>query len=104
MKLGTIAAVSLLIELRDKKKATAEHLSSNEGKFSWGLTTKEDHLTGLQKLAVNDPTESSFGGTTQQLHSFGRIGLTNAGGVGLVKRNGDMFRGHTLKNGKKQKN
>ena len=39
---------------------------------------------------MNDPAESSFGGTTRQLQCYGRIGLTNAGGVDQVKRNGDL--------------
>ena len=43
-------------------------------------------------MAVNDPSEISFGGTTQQIQTFGRIGLTNAGGVDQVKRNGDFYR------------
>ena len=43
---------------------------------------------GFQKTAVNDPVESSFGGTTRQLQCYGRIGLTNSGGVDQVKRNG----------------
>ena len=43
-------------------------------------------------MAVNDPSESSFDGTTQQIQTFGRIGLSNAGGVDQVKRNGDFYR------------
>ena len=60
-------------------------------------------MNGLSKLAVNDPVESSFGGTTRQIQYFGRIGLTNAGGVDQVRRNGDLSRGYN-KNPKKKKN
>ena len=91
-KLGSIAAAALLCELRDDKKATAEHLSSAGGKFCWHDTSMEYHNDGLGKLAVNDPAESSFGGTTRQLQCFGRIGLTNAGGVDQVRRNKDFSR------------
>ena len=47
-KLGSIASAALLVELRDKK-VTVQYLSS--------------HQAGFQKFAVNDPAESSFGGT-----------------------------------------
>ena len=80
-KLGSIAAAALLCELQDDKKAMLEHLLSVGGKFCWDTTSMEYHKDGLGKLAVNDPTESSFGGTTRQLQCYGRIGLTNAGGV-----------------------
>ena len=63
------------------------------GKFSWNDTTNDDHLGGLGVMAVNDVAESSFGGTTRQIQSFGRIGLTNAGGIDQVKRNKDFSRG-----------
>ena len=91
-KLGGIAAMALLAELRDGKKATADHLSSVSGKFSWAETSPDDHVAGLGKIATNDPAESSFGGTTRQLQCFGRIGLTNAGGVDQIRRNGNLSR------------
>ena len=52
---------------------------------------------------MNDPAESSFGGTTRQLQCFGRIGLTNAGGVDQVRRNGDLANGFE-KNSRKENN
>ena len=88
--LGSITASAILQELRDETKATSYYLSSIQGKSSWGKTSVQSHQAGLRKIAVNDPAESSFGGTTRQLQCFGRIGLTNAGGVDQVKRNGDM--------------
>ena len=63
-KLAIIAATALLVELRDKRKATVEYLSSKNGKSSWHNTSIDEHKAGLQKIAVNDPAESSFGGTT----------------------------------------
>ena len=54
----------------------------------------------MGKRAVNDPAKSSFAGTTQQLQCFGRVGLTNAGGVDQVKRNGDFNRITLVKKGK----
>ena len=92
MDLAQVAATALLAELRDEKKATAEHLSSAEGKFSWDMTTEEDHQMGLGKFAVNDPAESSFGGLTQMLKCFGRIALASAGGVAQARWNGDLKR------------
>ena len=90
--LGSIAATVLLKEIRDPRKATSYHLSSIDGKFSWGKTTSDEHTDGFGKIAVNDPAESSFGATTRELQCFGRISLGNAGGVSQVKLNGDTRR------------
>jgi len=51
VKLAVEAASALLEELRDETKATAQHLSSAEGRFSWEMTTWEmttweDHEQG----------------------------------------------------------
>ena len=90
IKLGRIAAAALLVELRDERKITVDYLSSCSGKYSWKCTPADIHEAGFQKIATNDPAESSFGGTTRQLQYFGRIGLTSAGGVNQVKQNGDL--------------
>ena len=63
--LGLMAPSSLLRELRDETKATANHLSSLEGRFNWEKISVENHKSGLGKIAVNDLAESSFGGTTR---------------------------------------
>ena len=99
-ELAGVAAAALLEELRDESKATAEHLSSNAGRFCWELTTDEDHEQGLGKYAVNDPAESSFGGLTQQLQCFGRIALASAGGVAQARWNGDLKRQRTARTAK----
>ena len=91
IELGKIAASAILKEIRDESKATAQYLSSVSGEFSWGNILESTHAKGLKKMAVNDLAESSFGGTTRQIQNYGRIGLTNAGGVDQVKRNGDFF-------------
>ena len=91
--LGNIAASAMLQELRDETKATSDYLSSIQCKSSWGKTSMQSDKAGLRNIAVNDPAESSFGGATRQLQHFGRVGLTNAGGVDQVKRNGDMSNG-----------
>ena len=44
-------------------------------------------------MAVNDPAEISFGVVTVQIQPYGKIGLTNAGGVSQVRVNGDLWRG-----------
>ena len=38
-------------------------------------------MDGLFKMSVNDPAEIYFGAMTGQLQSYGKIGLTNSGGV-----------------------
>ena len=49
-----------LKELRDPTKATADHLSSEDGKFSWGRTTGKEHEASLGRYATNNPAESPF--------------------------------------------
>ena len=102
IELGILSATAILTELRDHTKATASYLSSVGGKFSWANTSNESNMNGMNKFAVNDPAESSFGGTTRQIQYFGRIGLTNAGGVDQVRRNGDLSRGYCKKSKSKQ--
>ena len=92
-KLGSIAAAALLVELRDERKTTVYYLSSSDGKFSWKNTSVDLHEAGLMKITANDHVERSFGGTARQLQYFGCIGLTSAGDVDQVKRNGDLSRG-----------
>ena len=99
-KLGELSASAILSELRNPSKATSNHLSSVNGKFSFSNTSCNNHLEGMGKMAVNDPAESSFGGTTRQIQYFGRIGITNAGGVDQVRRNGDLSRGFGKKTDK----
>ena len=90
--LGSIAASALLKEIRDPNKATSDHLSRVNGKYSWGITTEDEHQDGLGEIAVNDPAESLFGATTRQLQCYGRVSLGNAGGVSTIQFNGDLRR------------
>ena len=80
----------------------AEHLSSAGGRLCWDHTSDADHAAGLFKMAVNDTNERSFGAITGQLKSYGKIGLTNSGGVSQVRVNGDLSR--VFDTGCKQKN
>ena len=93
IELGALAASTILTELRDPKKATSRHLTSTEGKLSWGNTSVEEHEASLRKMAVNDPAESIFGGTTRELHVSGRISFGHASGVAMARRNKDFWRG-----------
>ena len=63
----------LLNELRDPTKATSDYLSCVDGKFSWGMTSDEEHAACLGNMATNDPAESPFAALTQQLQGFGRL-------------------------------
>ena len=96
--LGKIAAYAILSELRDDKKATSSYLTSVSGKHCWENMSEQHKEHGIEKMAVNDPAESSFGGVTSQLRSFGRINLTSAGGVDQCKRNGIFGRGFNTMN------
>ena len=97
------AANDLLEELRDPKKATSRHLSSADGKLSWGKTTAEEHEVAKGKLAVDDPAESCHGATTREIHVANRISLGNAGAVGMARRNGDYARAVTTETRKSSK-
>ena len=101
--LAVAAANALLEELRDTRKATSKYLSSSQSEFCWGGITPKNHTAGLNKMAVNDPAERSFGALTGQLQSFGRIGLTNAAGVSQVRTNGDFKRGFEASSSNKRK-
>ena len=72
------------------KKATAKHMLSARGRFCWDNTSDADHAAGMFKFAVNDTSEISFGIMVGQLQSYGKIGLTNSGGISKVKVNGDL--------------
>jgi hypothetical protein len=95
LELALGAANDLLEELRDPKKATSRHLSSADGKLSWGKTTAEEHELAKGKLAVDDPAESCHGATTREIHCASRVSLGNAGAVGMARRNGDYSRAIT---------
>ena len=85
-------ASCILKELRDPKKATADYLSSEDGKFSWGRTTDEEHEASLGRYATNDPAESPFALLTRQLQSFGRVLGIHASAVGQARMNEDFKR------------
>ena len=90
LELGALAASTMLIELRDPKKATSRHL---DGELSWGNTSLEEHAAALRKMGVNDPAESIFGAVTRELMVYGRIGFGAASGIATARRNRDFARG-----------
>ena len=54
------SAKALLVNIRDLKKATAEHLSSAGKRLCSDYISDADHAAGLFKMSVNDPTEISL--------------------------------------------
>ena len=86
---GTAA---LPCESQDDMQVTSKHLSGKGRKFCWNNTSIEYHKDCLGNLAINNPAERSFGGTTRQLKYYGRIGLTNSGGVNQVRRKEEFNR------------
>jgi hypothetical protein len=52
-----------------------------------------NRVAGMEKMALNNPAERSFGAMTCELQRYGRVGLTNVGGVRQVTINGDLSRG-----------
>eukprot|EP00978_Attheya_sp_CCMP212_P036383 scaffold164632_cov35-Attheya_sp.AAC.1 len=53
-EMGATSGQSLLKELRDQTKATAAHLSSAGGRFSWGETSESEREAGVGMMAVNN--------------------------------------------------
>ena len=53
-------AQCLLKESRDPKKATSDYLTSEDGEFSWGNTTEDEHESCLGKMVTHDPAEAPF--------------------------------------------
>ena len=87
-------ATSMLAELRDERKATHNYLSSSDGRFSAENASAADHNACLGKKASNDDAERPFACLTGNLQWFGRLGLSNAGGVAQARVNGDFERDH----------
>ena len=85
---GLLIAETLLNELTDKRKATHNHLSAVDGKYSWKLCADDEKAAGLKLHANNNVSESSFGTLTYFINTFNMIGLTNAGGMALARQNG----------------
>ena len=92
IELGQLATSEIVAEIRDPKKATSRHLTSAEGTLSWGKISDEEHEALKGKMAVNDPAESTFGATTREISTFGRIGFGEASGVATARRNKDFMR------------
>ena len=92
-EMAVTAAKALLVDIRDGGKSMAEHLSSAGGRLCWDNTYNDDHAASLFKMAVNNPAERCFGSMIGQIQSYGKIVLTNDGGVSQVRVNGDLLRG-----------
>ena len=50
-KIAVEVALCLLAELRTKKKATHKMLSSEDGEWSWGNVSEEEHQACIGKMA-----------------------------------------------------
>ena len=94
IELSFEAVTCLLIELANGNKATADYLSSADGKFSFINTSDDDHKATLGKVAVNDNAERPFAALTWQLQTFSCLGVQNAGGIAQARVNGDFRRDH----------
>ena len=67
-------------------------MSESGGAYSWDEASDELKKSLFGMMAVNDLVESAFGGLTDQLEVFGRIGLANAAAVSDMQRNGYLNR------------
>ena len=85
---------AFLTELRDPKKATTEHLNSQNDSFSWKMVTEEERTNGLNTHASNDPCKYEFGVLIDQITIFNNISLANADGMEVTDKNRDFNSGH----------
>ena len=92
IELGGIVGQALLKELHDPTKATFKYLSSLGSSHSLMHRKPGVHEALLGVMAVNDPSERSFGAGTWELQVFGRIDLASAFSMGQAKVNGNMCR------------
>ena len=89
-EMGIVFATKIIQELRDKRKATHNHLSSLDGTCSWNMCSDAQKRAGLVISATNNVAESSFGGLTEMLTSHSTIGLTAAGAMSMTRQNRDF--------------
>ena len=88
--LAVVAADRWIEELLDPTKVMYMLMSESGGAYSWDVASDELKKSLFGLMAVNDLAESAFGGLTDQLEVFGRIGLANAVAVSDMQRNGYM--------------
>ena len=95
LKLVPTIAGGIIEDMEDRKRVAWKHLSKF-GKehieefnysLSWKYSTEEmkEHMMGWKP--GNSITESGLGGTTQQLHLHGTIGIANSAAVSDAQRN-----------------
>ena len=89
---GTIAVNTMIMEIKDKTKATYKYLSISGTDYSW------DHCP-----VIKDLTESSFANVDYQVHIYGWISMCNAAAISDMSRNRYVYR-PTSKNDLKEGN
>ena len=97
-------AITILVELRDPKKATSHYLSSLDGIRSWKNLSEEQKQQGLNKSANNSISESNHAAATLGIQTWGTIRWDHAAAEGQTRMNNDLGRGHqALVSGKQSK-
>ena len=92
LKMAKEVGECFIKELRDPRKATSDHLSSEGGQHSWRCTADKDRFVCLGKMVTSDPAEGPPAALTQQMQSFGRVTGIHATGVRQTRINGDFER------------
>ena len=88
------AVMSLLSDMCDETKSTAEYQSVLYGRFIFLNTSDEDHKATMGKIAANDNSKRPFGALTGQLQIYGFLGLQHSGIMAQASVNGGFNRGH----------
>ena len=63
-ELGKTASITILSQLRDERRETSVHLKNMNGKHYWNSIIDGKKQFGIEKMTINDLTESSLGGVT----------------------------------------
>ena len=65
-------------------------MTTEEGIFSWGHTSNEEHQACIGKIATNDLVEGPFAALKSQLQYFGRILEIHASVIDQARVNSDF--------------
>ena len=86
IKQGILDDSKRIIELQDEPTYLADHLSSENSRFSWENTYNTNNLSGLNKISLNDLAEGCFGKIKWLMQCFGQIRLSHIGAVGPMRK------------------
>jgi len=86
-ELAVVAVHAWIEQLLDPSKGTFQFILDSSGEYSNDCSTPELRTAMPVMVAVNDLADSSFAGVTENVQSYGRVGIHGAAAVSDVSRN-----------------